>query len=146
MTLENLARIGKLKRHVADKLEIARLLDSAESAIRDASIERLSAASRLDLSYRAIMQACLVTMLASGFRPATSEAGHHQLLVQALPKTIGLSPDRVRVLDAFRAARNQSDYGGRSVSDAMAQEAVDEAKRLLGEVRAWLKAKHPDVT
>jgi hypothetical protein len=86
-----------------------------------------------------------VTMLASGFRPATSEAGHHQLLVQALPKTIGLSPDRVRVLDAFRAARNQSDYGGRSVSDAMAQEAVDEAKRLLGEVRTWLKAKHPDV-
>ena len=47
MTLENLTRIGKLKRHVADKLEIARLLDSAESAIRDASIEELSAASRL---------------------------------------------------------------------------------------------------
>jgi len=76
---------------------------------------------------------------------ATNEAGHHQLLVQSLPKTLGLSPDRVRVLDAFRAARNQSDYGGISVSDAMAQEAVDEAGRLLGEVRAWLKAKRPDL-
>jgi hypothetical protein len=28
------------------------------------------------------------------------------------------------------------------VSDAMAQEAVDEAGNLLAEVRAWLKEKH----
>src|SRR5215216_3622113 len=101
MTLENLARIGKLKRHAADKLEIARLLESAESAIRDASLAALSAASRLDLAYRAIMQASLVAMLASGFRPATSEGGHHQLLVQALTKTVGLSADRVPGINAF---------------------------------------------
>ena len=142
MTLENLLSIGKLKRHAADKREIARLLASAESAIRDAKIESLTAGSRLDLSYRAIMQASLVAMLANGFRPSTSEAGHHQLVIQALPKTIALPPDRVRVLDAFRAARNKSDYDGISVSEAMAQEAVEEAERLLGEVKTWLKAEH----
>jgi len=66
--------------------------------------------------------------------------------VQALTKTVGISAARVRVLDAFRAARNQSDYGGMSVSDAMAQEAVDEAGNLLAEVRAWLKEKHADLS
>jgi hypothetical protein len=145
MTLENLVRIGKLKRHAADKRDIARLLASAESAIRDAKTETLSAASRLDLSYRAIMQGSLVAMLASGFRPSTSEAGHHQLLVQALPKTIGLPSERARILDAFRAARNKSDYDGVSVSDAMALEAVEEAERLLSEVKSWLKAEHAEL-
>ena len=37
MTLENLARIGKLKAHAADEREIARLLESAERALKDAS-------------------------------------------------------------------------------------------------------------
>jgi hypothetical protein len=92
------------------------------------------------------MQASLVAMLANGFRPSTSEAGHHQLLIQALPKTIALPPGRVRVLDAFRAARNKSDYDGISVSEAMAQEAVEEAERLLGEVKTWLKAEHSDLS
>jgi hypothetical protein len=89
------------------------------------------------------MQASLIAMLASGFRPATSEAGHHQLLIQALPKTAGLEPGRVRLLDALRAARNQSDYGGTSVSDAVAAESLEEARRLVGEVRAWLMTHHP---
>jgi hypothetical protein len=91
------------------------------------------------------MQASLIAMLASGFRPATSEAGHHQLLIQALPKTIGLEADRVRVLDALRAARNQSDYGGTSVSDSVATESLEEAGRLVREVRAWLETYHPEV-
>jgi hypothetical protein len=91
------------------------------------------------------MQASLIAMLASGFRPATSEAGHHQLLIQALPKTLGLAQERVRVLDAYRAARNQTDYSGMAVSDAVAEEAAVEARCLLGEVRAWLAATHPDL-
>jgi hypothetical protein len=84
-------------------------------------------------------------MLANGYRPATGEAGHHQMLIQSLPKTLGLSPERVRVLGAFRAARNQSDYEGTPVSDAMALECLGEARRLLQEVRAWLSTHRPDL-
>jgi hypothetical protein len=36
--LENLLRIGKLKAHAADEREIARLLDSAQRALKDAAL------------------------------------------------------------------------------------------------------------
>ncbi|MGH8764962.1 MAG: HEPN domain-containing protein [Burkholderiales bacterium] len=135
MSLENLQRIGKLKAHAADERELARLLDSAATTLKDATLASLSSVSRLDLAYRAIMQAALAAMLAKGYRPATSEPGHHQVLIQALTLTLGIPGERVRVLDAYRKARNQSDYGGVPVSDAVAHECVAEANRLLTEVR-----------
>jgi hypothetical protein len=119
MTLENLLRTGQLKAHAADEREILRLLDSAQLALKDAA---------------------LAAILANGYRPSTSEPGHHQLLLQALPKTIGLARERVQVLEAFRKARNQNDYRGVPVSDATARECAEEAGRLLAEVRAWLDA------
>jgi hypothetical protein len=140
MTLENLLRTGQLKAHAADERELARLLESAEVALNDAKLASLSSISRLDLAYRAIMQAALAAVLANGYRPSTSEPGHHQLLLQALPKTIGLASERVRVLEAFRKARNQNDYRGVPVSDATARECAEEAGRLLAEVRAWFDA------
>src|SRR6266508_2896822 len=103
MTLDNLARIGKLKAHAADEREIARLLESADRALQDASVAALSGDSRLELAYRALMQAALAAILANGYRPSTSEPGHHQLLIQMLPKTIGIAPGRVQVLEAYRA-------------------------------------------
>ena len=139
MTLENLARIGKLKAHAADEREIARLLQSADRALKDACVAALSADSRLELAYRALMQTALAAMLANGYRPATSEPGHHQVVIQALPKTIGMAAERVQVLDAYRKARNQSDYRGVSVSDAVAGECAAEAIRLLADVRAWIR-------
>ena len=139
--MENLLRIGKLKAHAADKREIARLLESAHRALGDASVAGLSADARLELAYRAQMQSALAAMLASGYRPATSEPGHHQVVIQALPKTIGMAPDRVQLLEAYRKARNQSDYRGLPVSDAVAGECIEDARRLLADVRAWIEAR-----
>jgi hypothetical protein len=121
------------------------LLASAERVLKDATVNKLSVDSRLDLAYRAIMQAALVAMLANGFRPSTTEPGHHQVLIQALPKTIGLSVERLQVLEAFRAARNQNDYRGVPVSQAIAAECSEEARRLLDDVRTWLRAHRPDL-
>jgi len=141
MPLENLLRTGQLKAHAADERELQRLLDSAQLALKDAAFADLSGDSRLNLAYRAMMQAALAADLAYGYRPSTSEPGHHQLLLQTLPKTIGLASERVRVLEAFRKARNQNDYRGVPVSDATARECAQEAARLLAEVRAWLEAR-----
>ena len=98
MTLDNLLRIGKLRPHAADKAEIARLLDAAERALSDAAVPDVSTDTRLDAAYRAIMQAALVAMLANGYRPVTSEAGHHQLLIQALPKETLIKCCEVRTI------------------------------------------------
>ncbi|MEO8306365.1 MAG: DNA-binding protein [Betaproteobacteria bacterium] len=137
-------RIGKVKAHAASKIELARLLTAAERVLADADVTGLSSDSRLDLAYRAIMQAALAAMLANGYRPSTSEPGHHQLLIQALPKTAGIAAERVRVLDAYRAMRNQADYLGIPVSDAVAKECVVEARAVVQQVRAWLDAHRPD--
>ncbi len=142
MTLDNLARIGKLKAHAADEREIARLLESADRALKDASAATLSSDSRLELAYRALMQAALAAILANGYRPSTSEPGHHQLLIQMLPKTIGIAPGRVQVLEAYRKARNQSDYRGMPVSDAVARDCAGDARLLLADVRGWIEARH----
>jgi len=141
MTLENLLRTGQLKVHAADERELQRLLDSAQLALQDAALAELSGDSRLNLAYRAMMQAALAAVLANGYRPSTSEPGHHQLLLQTLPKTIGLASERVRVLEAFRKARNQNDYRGVPVSDATARECAQAAGRLLADVRAWFEAR-----
>jgi len=139
-------RIGKLKAHAADKAEIDRILAAAERALADAALGNLSSDSRLDLAYRAIMQAALAAMLANGYRPATSEPGHHQLLIQALPKTAGIPTERVRVLDAYRAARNLADYRGVPVSDTVAQECATEAGSVLATVRTWIAVHRADLT
>jgi len=59
MTLENLLRTGQLKAHAADERELQRLLDSAQLALKDAAFADLSGDSRLNLAYRAMMQAAL---------------------------------------------------------------------------------------
>jgi hypothetical protein len=140
MTLENLLRIGKLKAHAAEKLELERLLSSADRALADARREALSSGSRFAIAYRAIIQASMAAMLANGYRPSTSEPGHHQILIQALTITAGISSVRVRVLDALRMARNRLEYSGDLVSDAVAEEAVGEATTLLADVRRRLEA------
>lgn len=66
MTLENLLGIGRLKPHNATRTEVQRLLGSAESTLNDARLAPMSNNSRLDLAYKAIMQAALAALLANG--------------------------------------------------------------------------------
>lgn len=82
-------------------------------------------------------------MMATGFRPDTKAIGHHQTVIQSLPKTVGLAHERVAVLDALRNKRNLSDYTGRLIDPASLRTCITEADRLLREVTAWLKANHP---
>lgn len=70
MTLRNLLRIGRLNAHTPDAAEIQRLLAAAERNLADAKVSAVSEETRFDAAYKAIMQAALVAMMASGFRLA----------------------------------------------------------------------------
>lgn len=85
MTLQNLLSIGKLKAHVAHAVEIRKLLAAIERNIADAAVTEISDESRFDIAYKAVMQCALAAMMASGYRPSTSEPGHHATLIQSLP-------------------------------------------------------------
>lgn len=145
MTLENLASIGRLKPHSADRIEIQRPLAAAEISLKDAQRKEVSASSRFDLAYKSLTQSALTALLANGYRVSTGESGHHQTILQTLPKTIGLMPERLKLFDVFRRARNAADYEGVPVEDGKLEACIEAARQLLAEVRAWLKANRPEL-
>lgn len=122
-----------------------RLLAAAERNIADSRVTAVSDENRFDAAYKAVMQCALAAMLASGFRPSTSEPGHHQTLIQSLPLTLGVPNETWVVLDALRRKRNMNDYSGEPVLPEMAADATAQATALLKALRAWLKAQHPDL-
>lgn len=145
MTLENLARIGRLQAHAATGKEIAKLLAGAARSLKDAGNTANSDATRLTLAYTAIMEAAQAALFANGYRPSKSEGGHHMTMVQSLVHTIGIEPARMRVLDTIRHKRNVVDYSGEDVEPSDAREAVAAAKALLADVKAWLVKYHQEL-
>lgn len=64
MTLQNLAKIGRLHPHEPTPEEIRRLLAAAERNLKDARLKENSPETRFDCAYKAIMQCALVAMMA----------------------------------------------------------------------------------
>ena len=145
MTLQNLLRIGKLKAHVATALEIKRLLAAVERNLADAAVAQVSEENRFDAAYKAVMQCALAAMMACGYRPSTSEPGHHATLIQSLPLTLGVANETWVVLDALRRRRNSNDYPGDTVTADMVAECAAQAGRLMVLLKKHLKQKHPSL-
>lgn len=145
MTLENLVKIGKLKPHKANREEIARLLAAVRRNMKDAKLASLSPESRFDIAYKAVMQCALIAVMANGFRPSTSEPGHHATVIQSLTKTIGLSDERLIVLDQLRKKRNLSDYVGEGIGEEEAAACIRAADDLVSTLDKWLRANRSDL-
>ncbi len=131
MTLANLLRTGQLKNHEPDATEIQRLLQAARRNIADSRVSAISAETRFDAAYKAIMQVALAALMANGFRPDTNRPGHHMTVVQSLPKTIGLESNKLVVLDVLRRKRNLSDYTGEEIDETLVENCSSEAEQLL---------------
>ncbi|SAL09715.1 hypothetical protein AWB69_00076 [Caballeronia udeis] len=144
MTLQNLLGIS-LDSIAPNRETIARLLTAAQRNLMDARLDGLSQENRFDAAYKAIMQLSMLALNANGFRTLTSRPGHHQTAIQSLTLTIGLSTDRMIVLDALRKQRNLSDYSGDLVTDAAVRECMSSATALLDDVRTWLTANRPEL-
>jgi hypothetical protein len=144
MTLENL--IGKsLERVNPDPLTIKRLLEAAKRNIQDAEIKAVSNENRFDAAYKAIMQLANAALQSNGYRTLTSKPGHHQTMIQSLPKTIGIDISTMVVLDALRKQRNVADYTGDLVTESVVEECIGHAKNLFAEVSEWIESAHPDL-
>jgi hypothetical protein len=83
VSLENLLKIGQLKVHPADAQEIERLLIAAQRNLRDAHQKSISAETRFDAAYKAIMQSALAALMMHGYRPDTNRPGHHMTCCKA---------------------------------------------------------------
>ncbi len=145
MSLGNLARVGKLKPHSPTRQEIAQLPASARRNLRDARVAGLSTETRFDVAYRAIMQCSVAALMANGFRPSTSEPGHHATVIQSLTITIALPNERCIVLDKLRRLRNLSDYSGVNISEEEAASCIRSAESLLASPEAWLRINRSEL-
>lgn len=145
MTLENLLAIHRLQNFKATPGSVQRLLASAERNLADARLVGLSADNRFDAAYKDILQCAMIGLWARGYRTATSQPGHHQTALYALPKTMSLAQDTVIVLDALRKQRNLNDYEGDPVTDAAVAECLAQAEALMVHTRQWLIRHRPDL-
>ena len=143
MTLQNLLKIARLKVHEPSAPEVQRLLAAIRRNLADAAATNISAETRFDAAYKAVMQCALVAMLAAGYRPAANEPGHHQTMIQSLPLTLGLSNDAWVVLDALRRQRNANDYTGQPITVAAVAECLAQATKLEQTLLGHLRAQHP---
>jgi uncharacterized protein (UPF0332 family) len=145
VSLQNLLKIGQLKAHPPNAEEIERLLVAAQRNLRDAKVMTISAETRFDAAYKAVMQSALAAMMMNGFRPDTNRPGHHMTVVQSLSLTIGLDTARVVVLDTLRRQRNVADYTGDDIDQSTAEHCIVEAKQLIDDVIAWRMAHRSEL-
>lgn len=118
--LENLVRIGALKREPPEPSELAGLTESGEARLKDASNPSLSLQSRFDLAYNAVHSLALVALRRLGFRPAS-----RYVVFQTLPHTLGTSPATWRLLAKCHGLRNQAEYEGNlEVDDRLVRDLV----------------------
>jgi len=136
-------QIGQLKVHSTDQREIQQLLEAAHRNLADADVEAISLETRFDAAYKTIMQVAMVALLASGYR--ADSRGHHQVMIQSLPLTIGLVKERMVVLDAMRRKRNAADYLGSYVDRVSLEACIVQARLLLSDIESWLGEKRPEL-
>jgi len=123
--LENLAKIGQLKREPPREDELAGLKRSGLSRLADAANTKLAYDSRFDLAYNAAHALALYALRRQGYR-----SENRYLVFQVLPETVGLPAAQWRVLAKAHDKRNVAEYEG----------YLDHDERLLTDVIAATRA------
>jgi hypothetical protein len=130
--LENLVKIGKLKREPPSANALEGLRKSAVARLEDAAGGKLSFESRFDLAYNAAHGFALYALRRLGYR-----SDNRYLVFQTLEHTAGVSPETWRVLAKAHERRNVAEYEGQFERDErLLAELLDAAKRLRATVDA----------
>lgn len=145
MTLANLLAIQRLQAFNATPQGVQRLLAAAVRNLADARIAQLSAENRFDAAYKCILQCAMLGLWVRGYRTSTSQPGHHQTALQALPLTMGLPNDVIIVLDALRKQRNLNDYEGDPISQSVVTECTAQSEMLLAHTHQFLQTQFLDL-
>ncbi len=129
--LENLVRIGHLKREPPSRREYDGLLHSGEVRLADAARCDLSIESRFDLAYNAAHGLSLAALRLMGYR-----SENRYLVFQALPHTAGLPATSWRVLAKCHERRNLAEYEGlQDVDERLVSDLISVVQELLEIVR-----------
>ena len=130
--LENLVRIGKLKREPGATGEFEGLVMSGATRLADAANAALALESRFDLAYNAAHALALAALRHRGYR-----SDNRYIVFQALPHTLGLPSATWRVLAKCHERRNRAEYEGVvDVDERLMADLMEAAQALLVAVHA----------
>jgi len=130
--LENLVKIGQLKREPPAAGEIEGLQRSGEARLSDAANPDLSFESRFDLVYNAAHALALAALRRLGCRST-----NRYLVFRTLSHTLGLPPATWRVLAKGHESRNLAEYEGLlSVDERLVDDMIAAATTVLTALRA----------
>jgi hypothetical protein len=129
--LQNLHRIGQLKREPFDPPEFERLLQMAQARLADALLTNLSAEGRFISAYGAAHAAALAALRWHGYR-----SENRFTVFQCLAHTLQWPPHMWRVLDAAHQKRNLAEYEGyMDVTESTIAELCELIPQLLAATR-----------
>ena len=130
--LDNLVRVGQLKREAAVASEIRGLLRSGEARLADAANPTLSLESRFDLAYNGAHALALAALRLRGYR-----SENRFLVFQVLPHTLGLPPAIWRVLSKCHETRNMAEYeGALDLDEGLVADLLEAALAVRAALRA----------
>ncbi len=127
--LDNLVRIGKLKREPPDPGQVDGFIARARERLADLDVPGLSQAGRFDSAYTAAHLLSLAALRKHGYR-----SDNRYLVFQCLQHTVGMESARWRVLDRCHQLRNRIEYEGvGEIDDRLLTELIDIARELLAQ-------------
>jgi hypothetical protein len=128
--LENLVKIGKLKKEVVSQTEFDGLVKSGRARLSDAQTAKLSLESRFDLAYNASHSLALAALRWHGYR-----SENRYLVFQCLQETLGLAPEHWRVLALCHERRNVAEYEGHlDVEERLVSDLIQISEVVLQKV------------
>ena len=131
-TLQNLAKIGKLKAEPPDQAEFDGLLRSARNRLPDAQNPGLNPESRFSLAYDAAHSLALAALRWHGYR-----SENRYIVFQILGSTVSFPAAKWRFLDNCHQKRNRALYDGEYEEDEpLIRELIAVAKELQAAVEA----------
>lgn len=147
MSLQAWTQAGWLREHDTRPAEIDHLMAVAEGDLADAASPGHGVAVRFEYAYNAALKACLIALYAERRRPGQVSDVHHKI-IRSLPLTLG--PGRGVAADYLDACRERRDRLEREdeasrIAEDDAAALLEFARELLAQVRAWVRARHPDL-
>ena len=145
MSLADMERDGKLKKHTPSKVEVNRLLMAIQRRLEDAKNPSSHNETRFEQAYEAILLCSKVALLVSGYRMRQRE-GYHYESINSLHFTLQVAPEVIEYYQVLRQKRHKGLYEGLiNVRDSELIEATIAAEELRDKVTLWLKTNHPHV-
>lgn len=130
-----------LKPQPANARDVVAWLQAAQVKLQDAQQTVISAGTRMDAAWDAVLLACLAVASANGWR-ATADRGHHAAVFEGALQAVGLAQRRFDELDALRDWRNRKYRAGQFSTAGEVDEAIALVSPFQADVAAWFNRQH----